>query len=290
MRETVYLGRGDRHLREAIQLAHRLLLDALRHPGGLDLLRELFDVLGLIVALAELLLDRLELLAQEILALVLANFRLHLRLDLRAELENLQLLDQDAVQAVHARAHVERLEHLLLHRRRDGAQAGGDEIGQPPGFDDVRGECLEVVGQQRRERHDLLKIGLDVPQQRVDLEPILVAGRLGSRTDPSAQVRPRLGDLIERQPRESLHDQPQAAVGQLEHLVDVARGAHPVQVVLLRLFDRGVALGEDTYQLAARDRLVNQADRALAGDRQRHERVGEQHGVPQRKDRELVGQ
>ena len=40
--------------------------------------------LRLIVALAELLLNRLELLAQEILALVLADLGLHLRLDLRA--------------------------------------------------------------------------------------------------------------------------------------------------------------------------------------------------------------
>ena len=77
---------------------------------------ELLDFLGLVVALAELLLDRLHLLAQEVLALVLADLRLHLRLNLRAELEDLELLDQDPVQVVHPRADVERLEHFLLHR------------------------------------------------------------------------------------------------------------------------------------------------------------------------------
>jgi hypothetical protein len=43
----------------------------------------------------ELLLDRLELLAQEELALSLLHLLLHLRLDLRAELEDLELAVQD---------------------------------------------------------------------------------------------------------------------------------------------------------------------------------------------------
>ena len=86
-------------------------------PGRVDLLAKLLDLLLLVVVFAELLLDRLELLAQEVLALVLADFRLHLRLDLRPELEDLELLDEDPVQAVHPRAHVERVEHLLLGRR-----------------------------------------------------------------------------------------------------------------------------------------------------------------------------
>ena len=47
------------------------------------------------VALAELLLDRLQLLAQEVLALALLHLGLDLRLDLRAELEDLQLAVED---------------------------------------------------------------------------------------------------------------------------------------------------------------------------------------------------
>ena len=39
-------------------------------------------------------------------------------------------------------------------------------------------------------------------------------------------------DLVEREPRQPLDDQAQAAVGQLEHLVDVGRGADRVEVVL----------------------------------------------------------
>ena len=125
------LGRGHRHLRQTIELAQRFFLDRLGHAGRLDLLGELFDFLGLVVAFAEFLLDRLHLLAQEVLALVLADLRLHLRLNLRSELEDLELLDQDAIQVVQPRADVERLEHFLLDGGADGREARGDEVREP---------------------------------------------------------------------------------------------------------------------------------------------------------------
>ena len=34
---------------------------------------------------------------------------------------------------------------------------------------------LQIVGQQRRQRHDLLEVALDVPLQRINLEVIFVA-------------------------------------------------------------------------------------------------------------------
>ena len=246
--------------------------------------RELVDLLGLVVAFAELLLDRLELLAQEVLALVLADLGLHLRLDLRAELEDLELLDQDAVERVHAGADVERLEHLLLDRRADRRQARGDEVGELARIGDVGGERLQVVGQQRRQRHHLLEVALDVALQRVDLEVVLVAQHLVGRHDRGAQVGAGLDDPVEPDPRQPLDDQPQAAVRQLEHLVDVGGGADRIEVVLQRLLDRGFALGEHADHPAAGGRLVDQAHRRFARDGQRHERVREQHRVPQRQD------
>ena len=283
------LGGGDRHLREAIELAQRFLLDAVGHAGRFDLAAQLLDFLGLLVAFAELLLDRLHLLAQEVLALVLADLGLHLRLDARSELEDLELLDQDPVQRVHPRADVERRQDLLLHRRADGRQARRDEVGELAGIGDVGGERLEVVGQQRRQRDDLLEIALDVALERVDLEVILVAALVGGHGDRGAQVRPGLDDAIERDALDALHDQPQAAVGQLEHLVDVGRGADRIQVFLQRLFDRGLALREDADQLAGGVGLFDQAHRCLARDRQRHERIGEQDGVAERQYRQFGG-
>ena len=181
--------RGDRHLGEPVEFPQRLFLDRFRHAGGFDLLGQLLDVLGLIVAFAELLLDRLHLLAKEVFALVLADLGLHLRLNLRPELEDLELLDQDPVERVEPRPDVERLEHLLLDRRADRRQRRGDEVRQPSGLGDVHRQRLEIVREQRRQRHDLLKVRLDVPGERVDLEAIGVLDGVRRGADARPDVR-----------------------------------------------------------------------------------------------------
>ena len=116
MRETVYSAAATGIFDSRSSSRSASFLTAFGHAGAVDLRAQLVDLLRLLVAFAELLLDGLELLAEEVLALVLADLRLHLRLDLRSELEDLELLDQDPVQRVHARADVERLEHFLLDR------------------------------------------------------------------------------------------------------------------------------------------------------------------------------
>src|SRR5204863_10056016 len=80
----------------------------------------------------------------------------------------------------------------------------------------------------------------------------------------------------------------QAAVGQLEHLVDMARGAERIEFALLRLFDGGVALREDADQFPTGNRLVYQPDGAFARHCQRHERVRKEDRVPKRENRQLV--
>ena len=258
-RHGVFGGSG-RHLREAIELAEGLFLHRVGHPDGVDLRAQLLGFLGLLISLAELFLDGLELLAKEVLALIFADLGLDLRLNLRAELENLELLDEDPVQAIHARPHIERREDFLLDRRADGGQARGDEIGELARIGDVGRERLQIVGEQRRQRDDLLEVALDVALQGVDLEVVFVTKLIVGDGDRGAQIRPCLDEAIELHPRETLDDQAEAAVGQLEHLVDVGDGADGVEVVLHRLFDRGFLLGEDADQPAGRIRLLDQAD------------------------------
>ena len=184
------------HLGKPIELALRLFLHPLGHARGVNLLLQFLDVLGLIVALAELLLNGLHLLAEKVIALVLAHFRLHLRLNLGAELQDFELLDQDAVQAVHARPDIKRLEHLLFDGRVDRRQARGDEVGKPPGIGNVGRQRLQVVREQRRERHDTLKVGLDVPEQRINFETIIITDLFDREADAAAQIRIRLRHLV----------------------------------------------------------------------------------------------
>ena len=283
------LGGSDGHLRQTIELAQRLLLHQLGHASGLDLLQELLRLLGLIVALAELLLNRLHLLAEEVLALVLPDFGLHLRLNFRSELQYFQLLDEDAIQIVHPRADVERFEHFLLDGGRNRRQRRGNEVGEPSRLGDVHRERLQIVREERRQRHDLLEVRLDVPRQRVDFEPVGVLEILVRGADPRTQVRLGGDNLLELQPGQTLDDQAEASIGKLEHLVNVRGGADGVQIVLPRLFDGGVTLGEHRDQLAVPNRIVDEPDGALAGHGERHERIREEDGISKRQNRQFRG-
>ena len=96
------LGRLRRQLLQPVELALRGLHRVLRQSGGLDLLAQLVRLRGLLVHLAELLLDRLELLAQEVLALALLHLGLDLRLDPRADRDQLELAREQLRQAPQA--------------------------------------------------------------------------------------------------------------------------------------------------------------------------------------------
>ena len=106
-----------------------------------------------------------------------------------------------------------------------------------PGFGDIGRQRLQIVGQQRRQRHDLLEIRLDIAGERVDLETVGVVGVFGGLLHAGSQIRLSRDDLFERQTRKSLDDQAQTPVRQLEHLVDVRRGPDGVEIVPPRLFD-----------------------------------------------------
>ncbi len=93
--DDAVLGRRRRQLGEPLELPASLAIDLLWQAGLVDPTSELRE-LGLIsVCLAELLLDRLQLLSQHVLALRLLHLGLNLRLDLRAQLEGLELAVQD---------------------------------------------------------------------------------------------------------------------------------------------------------------------------------------------------
>ena len=140
------VGRHRRHAREPVQLLGRLFLHVLRHAGGFDLLAQLLDILLALVHFAEFLLDRLHLLAQVVVALRLLHLVLHLGLDLVAQLLDLKLLRQVLVDPLHAGDDVRGLQQLLLLRRRQKRQRGGNEVHQPARIFDVQRDRLQLVG------------------------------------------------------------------------------------------------------------------------------------------------
>src|SRR5690606_6796927 len=100
------------HALQALQFLARLLLDFLRHVRLDDELFQLLDLGGAVVAFAQLLLDRAHLLAQHVLALLLAQRLLGLLVDLLRELEDLEPAGEELRHLVEALLDVERLEEI----------------------------------------------------------------------------------------------------------------------------------------------------------------------------------
>ena len=282
------LGGRRRHLREPVELADRLPVRLLGHAGRLDLLAKLGQLLTPVVALAELLLDRLQLLPQVVLPLGLRHLALDLRVDLRPELEDLRFLRERLDQRLEPRLDVRRLEERLPLDCGQGGQGGGDEVDHPARVAGSGDEGQEIVGQRRRQLDDALEERLGLAPERLGLHVVGRRHDVRHALDPGPEVRRGLCEFHHPEPLESLDDQADRPVGLLEHPVDRRDRAHPVKVLRRRRLLRGVVLGQDADQPVAEDGFVHRAHGRRPRDRQRDHRLREQHGLPERQDGELV--
>ena len=237
----------------------------------------------------ELLLDGLHLLAQVVLALVLLQLGLDLALDLVADLEHLEVLDQHLVEPLQARparrgSRASPASAAVVRR----GQAGRDEVGQAAGLLDVGGQRLQLVGEGGGELHHPLEQALRALGQRLDLD--LLLGRddvaAAARCWPSGTggtggpgtSRKRCTPWTTRRSDPS---------GNLNILWMWVRVPDPVEVALHRVVHRRVPLGDHADDLALAHRVVHERHRALPRHRQRQDGVREQDGVPQRQDGQL---
>ena len=277
------LGGCRRQALEAPQLAVGLLSRLLGQLGRLDPLAELIDLGLLLVSLAELLLDRLELLAQVVLALSLLDPRLDLGLDLGAELDHLELAGEDLRQPSQALADIDLLEQLLLLGGRD-PQCPGDQMGQRRGVVHVGDRELELLRQIGDLLDDLREGALNVSGQRLELGGglDLVRERLGARH----QIGLLGYEVAEPDPLGPLDEDADRAVRDLEHPGDDPGHAHVVELAGPGLVELGVAGGDEGHHALAGQDVVDEPHRALLADRQRGQRVRIDDHVLERQHRE----
>ena len=107
------LGRGGRDPAHPVDFLERAGLDLLGHARGLDLLAQLVDLGLLRVLLAQLALDGLHLLAEDVLALGLVHLGLDLGLDPALELVDLDLVREEGRGDAQPLGDVDRLQQLL---------------------------------------------------------------------------------------------------------------------------------------------------------------------------------
>ena len=281
--DDAVLGSRRRQPLEPAQLPQHRLLDLLGQALLLDLLPQLVDLGLLVVGLAELRLDRLQLLSEEELALALVDLAGDLRLDLRAELRHLDLAAEDQRDLPQPLLDVGRLEQLLPLLGLQ-PQRRGDQVGERCRVVDVRGRELQLFGQVRRHPDDVGELLLHRARERFHL------GRFRDDLRQVLQLGDEIGlvlDLLdEPDPLDALDEDPQRPVGHLDHLVDDRDGADAVEVIPARRVGLLVLDREKREHPLAGDDVVDQLDRALLADGERRHRLGEDDGLLQRQDRE----
>ena len=250
-------------------------------PADLDLLGELLEVLAALVGLAELLLDGLELLLEEVLALGLVDVALDLVLDLVGQLEHLELplkLHADAPQTL---VDVELLQELLLLVELH-LHVAGQEVRQRARRVDVVEHHGRLVRDVRRELDDLQRRVAGVHHQRLGL------GRL-RRRHVRKLVHLRLEERLGLNPAVDLHathaadDRALVALLHPQQLQHDRSRAHRVEVLDLRIVDVRVLLADQDDGLLFRQDLLKQPLGLLPSQRDRHDRARKQNHVPHRK-------
>jgi hypothetical protein len=265
----------------------RVTVGLLGHLGLGDLLGELVEVAAAVVELAQLLLDRLELLAQHVLALVAPHLLLDLGVDPLADLEHLELARQELQHLAGPGLEIEGLEHVLLLADLE-LEVAGDQVGQVPGLGDAVDQRTGFLGQLGHELDHALGDVLEVHDQRVELD----VGRRRIRNAADLGGEERLGAVEhgDLEPRDALQDDREVVLGELDDLEDPRRAADHVQVARPRVLGARVLLREDADDRPLLgDGVLDQADRLAPADIDGNDCSRKQYGVAQRKDGERVG-
>ena len=216
------LGRLGRDHLEALEFLVGDLARLGRHLRLFDLFFDFLDFGAARVAVAQLFLNRLKLLAQVVLALILVELGLHLRLDLVPQFEHLDLAPEDRDQLFQPRTNFEGREQILRLFDRD-LKVRGDHVGQAAGLLHLHRHHLQFVGQVRHQRNKLGELADEMRVQRVDF--LVGRIRLDQPGHVREEVRLALAEFAELDTRQSLHQNAHALIGVTQHLEDTNGGA-----------------------------------------------------------------
>jgi hypothetical protein len=280
------LGRGLRHLLEAPQLLARLLLDLLGHVRLVDLLGKLLHLRRVAFAFAQLLLDRLELLAQQHFALALLEPTLRLLADLARQAQHLDAAHHELQHGVQTLAHVQRLEDVLLLGRLDVEQAR-DEIGQRAGCRDLLHRGGELRRNTWRELEQLRRARLHLQHVRFDLLRDL--GGIGQELHACDLERQALVVAGDAEALLAMHDELVRAVGRRDVTQDGGRGADRIEIALRRILGVRMPLQQHADAPLGAHGFLSRSHRRGARHRKRCDQPREQDDVAHRHDDQGIG-
>ena len=280
------LGRAVGHALQPAQLLRGLLLDLFGHAGSGDGFPEFGDLGRIALVLAELALDLGHLLAQQMLALAVAELLLHALADLGRQAQHLEPLGEQRHDLVEARLQRDRLQYVLLLVGAD-IEIGRRQVGQRAGRRDRADRVGQALRRLRQQPHRLQRLVAQVDEARLDL--VALGCGLLDALDPGDEERPAVEEFDDAEACLALDDQVMGLVGPGDVAQHIGDGAHAVHVERTGLLGVGVALGEHADGAALANRRLRRVDRHRPADRQRHHHLGEHHEVADRHDDHRVG-
>src|SRR5215469_3094740 len=269
----VLRGFGRNHL-QAIEFLVSRLARLGRHLGLFDLLLEFLDFRRTRVAFTQFLLDRLELLAQVVLALVFVQLGLYLGLDLVPKFQQFDFSPEDRDQLFESRAHVERRDQIL--RLLDGdLEVRRDHVCEPTRVGHLHRPRLQFVWQVGYQGHKLGELAHQVRLERIDLfggrYQLRQPGRVGDEIGSS------LSEIAQLDSRQSLHQNPHALVGVAQHLENLDRAAARVEPLGRGVFLFRVFLCGQPDNFLRRADILDEFERGRPRDQERMNLVGKNY-------------
>ena len=280
----VFRGRG-RHAAQLAQFGLAALAGFLRHVAAFELLFQLVHFrLGIVLA-AHLLVDGLELLAKVVLALVALHLHLDAVLDALFHRGQGHFALQKLVHALQALGDVGDLQHFLLlaviH-----LEVGHHGVGQRPriaqghdGHERFLGQLLVVLGV-------LFQRFLHGTHQGLALFGAALAFRHGAEHGHQAVVL--FAQLRPAGTVQAFEQHLDGAVGQAQHLQDLADDPHGAQVIGAGLLHIGLALGHQEHLLVVAGLgQFDGLDGGFAPHEKRHDGTRQHDHFAQGHDRQL---
>ncbi len=275
-----------RHALEPLELAFRLLAGLLRQLGLLNLVDIVVDFRPAIFGLAQFLLNRFQLLPQEVILLGLVHLLARVALDLLAQGQHLLFPAEMADQHAQLVLEIVSLKNFL---RLDHIDVGviGHHVSQVIRVLDLSQEVRGFFGIVGRERHDLPRQIRQAAVQRLGLE-VLIFRILRGWRDMCLQIGMIRCPELNPEALQAVHDDVQVILRRLRHALDAGNGSHFVNLPGHGFLDLGVLHGHQADQMIALASVFNQLDRAGDADRKRNDGVRKGHGVAQRQNRQFL--
>jgi hypothetical protein len=228
--------------------------------------------------LAQLLLDGAELLAEDRLALVLADLAAHVLIDLALHLGERARLDHQPGDEAEPLHHVDRVEHADLLVGGE-AERRGHPVGEEAGI------LLRVpeLGDGAVALHELAHVLGERPGEEPRVGAVVARLGRGRAVGQPERVGPH--DVAEREAAERLERDAVVAAGRPRHVDDADERADGVEVGSRGDLDGRVHLRGDADDVSLGD-AAHERDRSLAADGERDHRAGEEDPVAEGQERE----